>query len=553
MNTQQGCLITDEQYRTIREYEESARFDYAALARKYENPFRHNPADASDASADVVIAGGGPSGLMYSLYLIQRGFSVIVIEPQEIGYTTRDWNISLDELMHLRCMLTEEEIMGCISGRIVSQGNIQFKNLFTYRSTNVLDIIVDPEKFLKLLGSKIVAFQKRNKEEVFFKTRYDNFTIGSDRVFVSTADGRKVEAKLFLHGMGSQDEISWFANYGSPGTYYHAVGVNARIGDTFRPHGDLLDTIEDASYGPHTQQIIWQFFMSEAPHSDCATIYIFSMEREQASLVALMKYFADTVCRYLQADVIKVNKLLYGYIPLPDDMTGIKRSIFPRVYSIGECSINSVATGCGFCMCIKNLDTIGSQLVRALKKSERHQKSLSAFRLNQIIPDMRQLCSVSIEQLFKENVMRADNESIDKPNLHNARMFKLFSLIGDEKGRNDMLKSIIRPYLFMDALVKVRTETDITMSEFFDILKSNNRNLSQRLRLIAANYWKLLLCEIKQAFKHLVLALLSGRDHISKSRLHAGNVMKAHPLRFYAAHRFLKKRARHYREITAGE
>ena len=454
MSDIKGTLISEQQYDEIRVYEKSAQFDYEKLKAKYHDPFSDYPTKI-DASTDVVIAGGGPSGLMYALYLVQRGFRVIVIEPREIGSTSRDWNIAMDELLQARCILSEEEIAGCIEGCIASRGSIQFRNLFTYRCRDVLDRIVNPEKFLRLLANKIIAGSGRAEEDLFYRTRYENFRVKKDRVCVLTTDGRNVEASLFLHGMGSQDEISRFANHGAKRTWYHAVGIQARIENTIRPAGDFLRTLEDATYGSHKQQIIWELFRSDEPVSDCATIYIFTMEREQMSLTAQMRYFEAHVGGYLQAEVREVHKILYGYIELPDDMTGVKRSIFPRVYSIGENSINSVATGCGFAMCIKNLDHIGAQLVRTLKRGRTSTRVFNAERLNNIKPDMRQLCTVSIEQLFKEMVMRADNEPVDKPNRHSATMFRLFSLVPDEKGRNDMLKCIIRPHLFLPALLMV--------------------------------------------------------------------------------------------------
>ena len=140
--------------------------------------------------------------------------------------------------------------------------------------------------------------------------------------------------------------------------------------------------------------------------------------------------------------------------------------------------------------------------------------------------------------------MRADNESVEKPNRHSAIMFRLFSLISDEKGRNDMLKCIIRPHLFLDALIRVRSETDITIKDFFETLQSNNRDLFQRLRLIAYNYWILILCEIKEVFKHLLLTALCRRGEFNKSRKHIRNIFIANPIRFYTAHRFLKKQAK---------
>lgn len=538
-------LFTPEQYRDVQEYQRSCRFDDVALIDKYGDPYAEYPAGPKDATADVIIAGGGPAGLMYGLFLASKGFRIVLIEPYRAGHTTREWNISLGEIMRLRCILSEEEIHSCLSGRLVNPGCFSFLKYYTYRSEEVLDRFVDPERLLLLLRERILSAQHTSADDTFLRTSYDRFFLNDSHVCVTTTDGKLLEGTLFLHAMGSQDELHYYANRHRKKASYTVAGIRAHIGDTPLPKGDILRTISDADFGSEKQQIGWEMFISEEPATDLATIYVFSMAGERGDLPDLVDYLEKTVRSYIKTDVTSVKKPLYGYIDLPDDITGTIRSMFPRVYSIGENSIISVATGCGFAFCVKNLEYIGSRLVKALNKERRKPGSaLSADRLNSILPDTRLLCSVAVEQLFKETLIRGEHETAEKPNLHSAAFFRLLSLVSDTAGRNDMLKSVMRPHLLLEALLKVRKETDYTLADFFEILRSNNGDIVERLQLIARSYRYLVVCEIREIFKHLWLVLRLRRGQVQKEIRHLGTLFKANPFRFYLVYRFLMKEAR---------
>ncbi len=55
---------------------------YAATA----NPFPHQPALAGEVSADVVVVGGGYTGLSAALHAAEAGFSVVLVEANRIGW-----------------------------------------------------------------------------------------------------------------------------------------------------------------------------------------------------------------------------------------------------------------------------------------------------------------------------------------------------------------------------------------------------------------------------------------------------------------------------------
>ncbi len=541
--TQNNPLITKEQYAELHEYDLRTQFDKAVLEAKYTDPVSGYP-DTITHHADVVIAGAGPSGLMYGLYLQKHGFNVVIIEPHDIGHTTRDWNISEEELMYLKCILDPDELRSCILGRIPGKGYFNFNELYTYRSTDLLNCIIDPEGLLELLAKKIVEYRGTTAEDIFIKSSYNCFKVKDDSVCVTTADGHAVEARLFLHGMGFADEIFYAANADRPRHIYNIVGVNAQLGKTPLPPGDVLRIWEDATYGPRLQQLLWELFMSEEPESDHATIYLFTFEKEQASLEALMHTFEEKVYDYIQTDIKKVNHLLYGRVPSPDAISDITRSIAPCVYCIGENNGISPMTACGFGIIIKTLDTIGTKLVKLLKKDTGKQSALSSRKLNRIKPSIRQLCSLSLEQLFKESMMRNQHESPEMPNKHCALLFSMFNLIRDEQGRNNILKSRIPPHFILEMLFRARTETSISIMDFLSCIAKNNRDLIPRLHSVARNYRKLIFTEIGEFFKHLGNMILFRKGHFTKSYRHIKTVLRANPFRFYREYRYVVKQAR---------
>ncbi len=536
-------MITKEQYAELREYDLRTQFDRAALEAKYTDPFSGYP-DTITHRADVVIAGAGPSGLMYGLYMQKHGFDVIIIEPHDIGHTTRDWNISEEEFMCLKCILDPDELRTCIIGRIPSKGYFNFNELFTYRSSDVLSCIIDPKGLLELLAKKIIEYRGKTADDIFIKSSYDNFKLKDDSVCVITLDGHAVEARLFLHGMGFPDEIFYTANADRPGHVYNIVGVNAQVGKTPLPPGDVLRTLEDANYSSRQQQLLWELFMSEEPESDHATIYLFTFEKEQASLEALMHTFEEKVYDYIQTDIKKVNHLLYGRAPSPDAISDITRSIAPRAYCIGENNGISPVTGCGFGVIIKTLDTIGTKLVKLLKKDTGKQSALSSRKLNRIKPSIRQLCSFSLEQLFKESMMRNPQELPDMPNKHCALLFSMFNLIRDEQGRNNMLKSRISPHFILEMLLRARKETSISFVDFLNLIAKNNRDLIPRIHNVARNYRELIFAEIGEFFKHLGNMILFRKGHLKKSYRHMKTVLLANPFQFYREYRYIVKQAR---------
>lgn len=469
---------------------------------------------------------------MYGLYLVLQGFEVVIIEPQEIGYTNREWNISLEELMQVTCILSKEEIINCILGKIVNEGNIQFLNLFEYKCKEVLDYIVDSNKFLKTLKNKIINNLGKNEEDIFFQTHYVNFKLKKDKICVFTSDGRKIEGKLFLHGMGSQDEINYYDNVNLDKTCFNVVGINGIVGYTNRPNGDILHSFKNDTYGPNKQQIFWELFQSEEPKSDCATIYAFTIENQRCNLVELMKYFEANLFNFIQTEVKNVHKALFGFIDVPDYVNKITRSHFPRVYAIGEININSKVTGSGFAMCIKNLDFFGKKLTKVLKNDNGTFQAMNAKKLNKIRPETRKLCTLTIEQVFEQILMRSQKKYENKINIYGANMLKFYSQIGNEKKRNEMLKSVISPQFIFAILTKIKDETKRKRSYLVDILQSNQEILFKGLWIISLNYFKLILYEIKEVSKHIYFSLLLRKGQLQKSYLHIENILLANPLKF---------------------
>ena len=82
------------------------------------------------------------------------------------------------------------------------------------------------------------------------------------------------------------------------------------------------------------------------------------------------------------------------------------------------------------------------------------------------------------------------------------------------------------------------------MSDFFDALRSNNRDLFQRLRLIFRNYWMLIFCEIGEVIRHGIRSFQYKDGELAKSGNHLKNICAADPVRFFMVHRYLTREAR---------
>jgi len=228
------------------------------------------PPDAAfSATYDIIYAGGTLGMLHAAVMAVRHGRRVLVFDRNTPGRSTRDWNISRQELCRLADtgVFSKEELDSVIV-RKYKTGWVEFhkedgsqKRLYMQ---NVLDCAVDADRLLGLAMEKVKAVKGC---EVLSETSFVRCFRFSDHVVVETA-GQKGKAAWFraevlVDVMGILSSIAMQLNQGRPQTHVcPTVGTIASgfLGADFET-GEILASTGPAETSPgRGRQLIWEGF-----------------------------------------------------------------------------------------------------------------------------------------------------------------------------------------------------------------------------------------------------------------------------------------------------
>ncbi|NTV05651.1 MAG: hypothetical protein HGA59_03975 [Chlorobiaceae bacterium] len=384
---------------------------------------------------DLIYAGGTLSLLHAAVMVKKYGRRVMIFDRQTPAKSTRDWNISRNELLNLSStgIFTESEVDSVIVRRYKT-GWVEFyqpdgrqKRLVM---ENVLDCAVAADKLLGLAKEKVLAIAGNT---ILAENSFNSCYQFDDHIVVRVDDhdGKPFyyKSKVLVDVMGILSPIAMELNAGSPQT--HVCPTVGTIASGFEnvdfDTGEILASIGPAEIIPGGgRQLIWEGFPAEG--KEYITYLFFYDEAESPndkSLLGLFETYFRTLPAYKKpgADFL-IHRPVYGIIPAycHDGFNRTREIADEHIILFGDAaSLGSPLTFCGFGSMVRNLDHLTADLDRALSEnnlSKKHLEKISAYEPN----------VASMANLMK---YMCYNATTDEPNFVNDLMNEVMIVLDD--------------------------------------------------------------------------------------------------------------------------
>ncbi len=384
---------------------------------------------------DLIYAGGTLSLLHAAVMAGKNGRKVMIFDRQTPAKSTRDWNISRNELHNLSAigLFSESEIDSVIVRRYKS-GWVEFyqpdgsqKRL---TMENVLDCAVDADKLLSLAKEKVLAASGSTLLAGTSFTccyQFDDYMV----VQVEDRQGKPFwyKAKVLVDVMGIVSPIAMQLNEGLPQT--HVCPTVGTIATGFEnidfETGEILASIgpADTSSGKG-RQFIWEGF--PAKERQYITYLFFYDEVDSPndkSLLSLFETYFRTLPDYKKPGTdFVIHRPVYGIIPAycHDGFNRTREIADDHIILFGDAaSLGSPLTFCGFGSMVRNLHHLTADLDRALldnNLSKKHLETISAYE-----PNVASMANLMKYMCF--------NAATDEPNFVNDLMNEVMIVLDD--------------------------------------------------------------------------------------------------------------------------
>ncbi len=354
---------------------------------------------AVGGDCDIFYA-GGTLGLLHAAVMAERyGYRVLLIDRHVSGKSTRDWNISRQELEKLEetGIFTAEEIDDVIVRRYRT-GWVEFfvenSNRKRLYIDNVLDCAVDADRLLGIAKRKILS----EKESVILdRTTFRRCYKFQDHVVVEVEnhEGKTLffKTRVLVDVMGILSPIAMQLNKGRPQTHVcPTVGTIASgFTDVDYETGEILASTEaaDTSAGSG-RQLIWEGFPAEG--DDYITYLFFydalDSDNDKTLLGLFETYFRKLPAYKKPGKHFRIHRPVFGIIPAysHSGFTRTREIADDNILLFGDAaSLGSPLTFCGFGSMVRNLPRLTSGLDSALGAgclSRTDLEKISAFEPN---------------------------------------------------------------------------------------------------------------------------------------------------------------------------
>ncbi len=384
---------------------------------------------------DLIYAGGTLSLLHAAVMVGKYGRKVMIFDRQTPAKSTRDWNISRQELLNLSAidLFTESDIDSIIL-RQYKTGWVEFYKPDGQQKRlvieNVLDCAVDTDKLLGLAKEKVLA---ASGNDIIAWCTFICCYQFDDHIVVQVEDcqGNPLyyRAKVLVDVMGILSPIAIELNDGVPQTHVcPTVGTIASgFEDVDFDTGEILATTGPAETGfGKGRQLIWEGFPAE--RRKYITYLFFYDEADSPndkSLLGLFETYFKTLSGYKKpgADFF-IHRPVYGIIPAycHDGFDRTREIAADHIILFGDAaSLSSPLTFCGFGSLVRNLHHLTADLDRAISDnnlSKKHLEKISAYE-----PNVASMANLMKYMCF--------NSATDEPNFVNDLMNEVMIVLDE--------------------------------------------------------------------------------------------------------------------------
>lgn len=399
---------------------------------------------------DLIYAGGTLSMLHAAVMAAKYGRKVMIFDRKMPAKSTRDWNISRNELLNLSAagLFTESEIDSVIVRRYKTGWVGFYKPVGSMKKLymeNVLDCVVDADRLLGMAQEKVLAVPG---SRILAETTFSCCYRFSDHIVVKVDDrnGKSgyYRTKVLVDVMGILSPIAMQLNEGVPQT--HVCPTVGTIASGFEnvdfDTGEILVTTGSAdTSSARGRQLIWEGFPAE--NSSYITYLFFYDEAgspNDKSLLGLFDTYFRTLREYKKpGENFVVHRPVYGIIPAyyHDGFNRTREIADDRIILFGDAaSLGSPLTFCGFGSMVRNLHRLTAELDRAITENnlaKKHLERISAYEPN----------VASMANLMKYMCFNSDT---DEPNFVNDLMNEVMIVLDElpERYRQAMFRDEMR-------------------------------------------------------------------------------------------------------------
>ncbi|MEE9904328.1 MAG: hypothetical protein K4305_02685 [Chlorobium sp.] len=398
---------------------------------------------------DLVYA-GGTLGLLHAAVMAKRyGRKVLVFDRHIAARSTRDWNISRNELQRLAetGVYTGTELDSVIV-RKYKTGWVEFfqpdgsqKRLYMQ---NVLDCAVDADRLLCMSREKVLSGVRNSVLDGTTFLGCYRFP-GHVVVEVEDSQGRRFyyKAKVLVDVMGVLSPVARQLNEGRPQTHVcPTVGTIASGFDNADfDTGEIL-----ASTGPaetaegRCRQLIWEGFPARG--EEYITYLFFYDEVDSPndkSLLGLFETYFRILPEYKRPGKSFVfHRPVYGIIPayFHDGFNRTRVIADDHIVLLGDsASLASPLTFCGFGSMVRNMQRLTEGLDKALREDSLGKDDLAEVSAYE--PNVASMANLMKYMCF--------NPGTDEPNFVNEMMNEVMIVL-------DQLPPRYREAMFRDEL-----------------------------------------------------------------------------------------------------
>lgn len=379
-----------------------------------------------DEEFDVVVAGGGPTGLLYASILAKRGHSVLLLEARDRLFCGATWNLSHEEFDDLRKTnaLTAAQWSDVVAGdfnegvfRLFDSKSGRHRQ---YRFDHILNISIEHEKFFEYL-SEAPGLQIR----LACRARLACITRNAACISCDGPGGNQTfKARLFIDARGWTSPLAALVHpQRQVESVYNILGVHTKSSlprptspTSGRPLGIICATFEDEiDTGEGVVQPILERFTDyvEGRVDGGDVLYYFTRTPRPTPIAPLiddMLVRIDAVIPGFRESLVDRTYFGHGpgyYPPRPFSRRGIQTSAGDRILLAGVAARQyNGLTGCGFGPIARNAADICDAVDAALRDDD-----LSFRRLQKIDIDRRERISQHIGELFGGAMMLAEHET----------------------------------------------------------------------------------------------------------------------------------------------
>lgn len=352
-----------------------------------------------NGECDIFYA-GGTLGLLHAAVMTKRyGQKVVLVDRHVAGTSTRDWNISRQELRRLEetGVFSTGEIDSAIV-RSYKTGWVEFfvedgrqKRLYI---DNVLDCAVDADRLLGIARRKILAEEGNG---ILDRTTFRRCYKFPDHVIVE-ASGPEDEilffkAKVLVDVMGILSPIAMQLNDGRSQTHVcPTVGtVASGFQDADYDAGEILVSTEraDTSAGSG-RQLIWEGFPAAGKEYITYLFFYDAVDSDNdKTLLGLFETYFRKLPGYKKlADDFTIHRPVFGIIPAysHEGFSRAREIADDNIILFGDAAtLHSPLTFCGFGSMVRNLQHLTAGLYQALvagRLSRADLEKISAYEPN---------------------------------------------------------------------------------------------------------------------------------------------------------------------------